>query len=162
MRFRHFLPLLALFFVAAAKKPQVAVRFHLQANEKDGAPFVMRLPLANAPGPAFVKKIPEVSERDIVAVYPFPAPDGTMGCAFKLDDHGRIGLDTLSVESRGKVLVCMVNLRVVTAMLIDKRVSDGIIVVPSGLLPQEITMLREKFRLIGQPNGKPLKAGKKS
>lgn len=151
MQFRHLLVLFALLFLGAAKKPQVTVRFHTLANPRDGASFAMPVTLSNPPRTVYIKKVPELSERDVAAIYPFPAPDGTMGCAFKLDSHGAIGLDTLSIESRGSVLVCVVSHRVVTAMLIDRRVSDGIISIPSGLAKEEIALLQKQFRTLGAP-----------
>jgi len=156
MRFRLLLlPLLAVCCLGAAKKKNaLTVRFHLQASEQDGSAFVMPLPAGSARGPAFVKKVPEISEYDIKAIYPFPAADGTMGCAFKLDEHGRIALDALSVEQRGKVLVPLVNFRVVTAMLIDKRVSDGVIMIGSGLTQEEIAKLQKKYPTLGAPGKK--------
>ncbi len=162
MFFRLFLPLLALMFVAGAKKPPAfSVRFHLQANEADGAPFVTRLPINSGKGPAFIKKVPEISEHDVEAIFPFTAADGTYGCTLKLDAHGRISLDSTSVEARGKVLVCMVEGRVVTAIMIDKRVSDGILTIPSGLTAAEVDKFELKYRMIGQPGGKPKPAPKK-
>ncbi len=155
-----FLPLLALLpllFVAAAKKPpQGMVRFHLQGNPVEGSPFVQEVRLADGRG-VFIKSIPEISERDIEAVYPFPAPDGSMGCAFKLDPHGRIALETFSLNDRGKVVVCMLNGRVVTAMLIDRPIKDGVIMMPSGLSQQEIEMIQKDKPTIGQPGKKKRK-----
>ncbi|HWL54202.1 MAG TPA: hypothetical protein VNQ90_17305 [Chthoniobacteraceae bacterium] len=162
MLFRLFLPLLALMFVAAAKKPPAFnIRFHLQASEADGEPFVTRLPIHDGRGPAFIKKVPEITEHDIVAIFPFTAADGTYGCTLKLTVHGRISLDSTSVEARGRVLVCIINGRVVTAMMIDKRVSDGILTVPSGLTASDVDQLEMKYRMIGQPGGKPKPPPKK-
>ncbi len=162
MHLRFLFPLLALLFVAAAKKPpEMPVRFHLQAQESDGKPFVMPVPVHAGRGPAFIRKVPEISERDIEAIFPFTAADGTLGCALKLTPHGRIQLDTVSIEERGRVLVCMVGNRVVTAILIDKRVDDGILTIPSGLAPEEVTKLEQKYRLIGDPSGKPKPVPKK-
>ncbi len=156
MQFRYLLlPVLAVFCLGAAKKKNdITVRFHLQANEQDGAPFVMKLPAGSAQGPAYIKKVPEISEHDIAAVYPFPAADGTLGCAFKLTEHGRIVLDSMSVENRGKVLVSIVNLRVVTAVLIDRRVSDGIVMIASGLAQQEVEKIQKKYPTLGAPSKK--------
>ena len=99
--------------------------------------------------------MPSITEREISGIFPFPASDGTMGCAFKLDDHGRVWLDTLSIEKKGMALVAMVNGRIVCDMLIDKRVADGIISIPNGLTNEDITILKKKFKVIG--TGKPAK-----
>jgi len=153
MLFRLLLPLFALLLVAAAKKPpEVVVRFHLQANPQDGSSFIMPLPVSNSAGPAYIKKVPEISELHIDAIFPFTADDGTLGCALKLNPSGRLALDALSVEERGRVLVCFVGTRLVTAILIDKRVQDGILTIPAGLSQAEVALLEGKYRIIGQLN----------
>lgn len=152
MLFRLLLPLIALCFIAAAKKPpEVIVRFHLQANPQDGSAFTMPLPFNSPSGPAFVKKVPEISEQDIEAIFPFSADDGTLGCVLKLNPSGRLRLDAVSTEERGRVIVCFFGPRVVTAILIDKRVQDGILTIPAGLTQAEVAKLEGKYRIIGQP-----------
>lgn len=149
MRFRFLLPLLiAPFLMGAAKKPPTAVRFHLKADPSD--PFVLPLEIPGAPAPVGIKKIPEIHEGNIKAIYPVRAADGSFGCAFKLDFQGTLRLDTVSSEERGRVLVALFNTRLITAMLIDKRIKDGIIYVPSGFSAQEIELLKKRFPIMGQ------------
>ena len=45
-----------------------------------------------------IQKLPWITEHDVMAFSPYPAQDGTFGALFQLDDHGRVVLDTLSVE----------------------------------------------------------------
>lgn len=143
--------LLALLCVAGGKKqPQLTIRFYAEAKEGDTASFALPITLQNPPRQAFIDKIPIVSERDIIAIFPFQASDGTNGCAFKLDDHGTLALDTVSVEKRGTSLVAFVNNRQVIDMQIDRRVSDGVITIARGLVPQEIAMMEKKYRTLGQ------------
>ncbi len=73
------------------------------------------------------------------------AADGSMRCVFKLDPGGTQKLDSVSVEKRGTSLVAVVNGRQVTDMLIDQRVSDGIIMIPGGLSDPDIRSLVKKF-----------------
>jgi len=144
---------LLLSFVAAAKKPQVSVRFHAEANARDGEPFAMPIKFQNPARDGFVERVPSISERDIKAVYPVPATDGTFGCAFQLDQHGRIGLQTLSTQRRGASLVVFVNtksgMHQVIDMIIDKPITDGIVYIPRGLTQLEIAALQKKFRTMG-------------
>ncbi len=153
MRFRlRFLliPLLAFCFLAAARKPDITIRFHCAANVRDGSPFASSLILpGNPPQTAYIQKVPAVSEREIDAIFPFEAADGTMGCTFKLNFHGKTDLDALSVENKGTVMVALVNGRPAAAMLIDARISDGIITIPSGLSDEEILSMRKIWRVMG-------------
>ena len=138
---------MAPFLMAAASKAPVAMRFHLKAAESD--PFVISLNVPGAPAPVAVKKIPEIHEGNIAAIYPVPAADGTYGCAFKLNAQGTLRLDSVSAEERGKVLVAVFNSRIVSAMLIDKRIQDGVIYVSSGFTPQDIELLKKRFPVLG-------------
>jgi hypothetical protein len=158
MKLRWLLPVLMLVFLAASKKsPQATVRFHTEANPKDTDTFAVPVMLSNPPRQAFISKIPNISERDVVAIYPFAAADGSMGCAFKLDEHGRIGLDALSIEDRSKSVVAMVNGRQVLDMTIDRRVSDGIITIQHGLTPDDIRALLKSFRVVGEKKKRKVK-----
>ena len=151
MRSRFFLPLLALAFVAFAKKePPLTVHFHLEANARDTATFATPVTLKNPPREAYVEKIPTLTERDIAAIYPFPASDGTMGCAFKLNDHGTFDLEAVSTDRRGSSIIAVVNGRQVIDMIIDKKVSDGVITIANGLTPRDIELLSKKFPVLGQ------------
>ena len=144
---------LLLLMMAAAKKPAVAVRFHAEANARDGEPFSMPVKFQNPPRDGFVERVPSISERDIRAVYPVRADDGSFGCAFQLDQHGRIGLQTISTQRRGASLVVFVNtksgMHQVIDMLIDKPITDGIIYIPRGLTEAEIAALQKQFRTMG-------------
>lgn len=158
MNFRALLPLLALLLIAAAKKdPKATVRFHTQANSADTASFSVKVQLQDPPREIFIQKIPFISENDVDAVYPFPAPDGSMGCAFKLNQHGTLELDTQSIMRKGTVIVAFVNGRQICDLLIDKRVSDGVLYIRSGLNGQEIASLQKRFPTLGDPKNKKKK-----
>lgn len=157
---RFLLPLLALGLIAAASKPKVTVRFHIEVDASSGDAFMMSAQTPDSPHPLTLSKTAEISESDILAIFPFPADDGTIGCAFRLDAHGQLVLDTLSSESRGAMLVGFVNGRAVTAMLIDRRISDGIITITRGLRPEEILLLRKAFPTLGAK--KPTKSSRQS
>ena len=80
----------------------------------------------------------------------YPAPDGTFGALFQLDEHGHVVLDTLSVEHRGGLLFIFINGRMITELQIDKRVSDGKIYIPSGLTAADVELMKKQWRLLGE------------
>ena len=140
------LPALALLLVAFAKKePFATVRFYAESNSQSGENFTIPVMLQYPPRRAFLDKIPVISERDVESILPSMAADGSMRCVFKLDQGGRDKLESVSVEKRGTSLVAVVNGRQVTDMLIDQRVSDGIIMIPGGLTDPDIRALVKKF-----------------
>ena len=159
MRFsRLLLPLLALSFLAAARKPTLSIRFHTEGSSSSGSSFVMDTTLPGSTKTLTMSKVADISENDIAAIYPFPAADGSMGCALKLDTHGTFILSSISQEYRGSLLLGFVNARAVTAMLIDRKVSDGVITIPRGLTPSEIALMQKAFPTLGAKKGEKKKA----
>lgn len=101
-----------------------------------------------------IQKLPWITERDVTAFSPYPAQDGTFGALFQLDDHGRVVLDTLSVERRGGFLFVFINGRMITELQIDKRVSDGKIYVPSGLTAADVELMKKSGACSGHESAK--------
>ena len=96
-----------------------------------------------------IDQVAALAERDILAVYPFPVADGSGGCAFKLNDHGTMALDSLSVEKKGSVLIATIDGRQVVDILIDKRVSDGVVMIPGGITTDEMKKILKKYPVMG-------------
>ena len=67
----------------------------------------------------------------------------------QLDEHGRLVLDTLSVERRGSTVLVFIDGRIVTELLIDRRVSDGQIFIASGLTAADIASMQKTWPEIG-------------
>lgn len=158
MRIAPFLLLvLALGSLGFAKKPVITVRFHVEANARDGQPFAMPITFHNPERQGFMTQIPALSERNIEAIFPFPAADGTSGCAFKLDNFGRTALEEMTLSNRGTSVVAFVGTKKgthqVVDMVVDKVIRDGIISIPRGLTDLEIMALEMEF--------KNMKTGKK-
>jgi hypothetical protein len=133
-----------------AKQRHCTFRVHAQANPQDTEVFSTSAHARISGKDIAIEKIPWISEHDVAAFFPYPAQDGTFGALFQLDEHGRVVLDTLSVERRGGFLFVFVNGRIITELQIDKRVSDGKIYVPSGLSASDIDSMKKEWRLIGQ------------
>jgi hypothetical protein len=85
-----------------------------------------------------------------VAFYPYAGKDGSFGALFQFDEHGRVALDELSVEKRGRLLFVLVNGRPVAQLEIDQRVTDGRIYIASGLTKADIDAFRKCWRLVGE------------
>lgn len=139
----------------AQRKPDITLRFHVEANAQDGERFAAPVQLKHPPRSAYIQRIPAFSERNVKAIYPVAAGDGTWGCAFKLDPSGRLALEVLSSDKRGSSLIVFVGTkagaRMVIDMLIDQRVTDGIVTIQRGLTHEEIALLRKKFPVIPDP-----------
>ena len=134
----------------AAKPRHCILRVHAQANPRDTEIFATSVRAQLSGKDVAIEKMPWISEQDVVAFSPYPARDGTYGALLQLDDHGRVVLDTLSVERRGSFLFVFVNGHPVTELEVDKRVSDGKIYIPSGLTAGDIESMKRDWHLIGQ------------
>jgi len=132
------------------KEPPLAVTFNVETGAHDSESFATPVQVSNPPRTIFVEKMPSITDREIHSVFPFAAADGTLGCAFQLDDHGRMWLDSLSVEKKGRSLVAFVNGRAVACLLIDKEINDGLISIPAGLTQQEVAILVKKYPVMGK------------
>ena len=155
MKFRSLLLLLiALMFLGMAKKPDCNIRFYTVANKKDGAPFIRAVQIGDPPRTIYVSKIPAIHEGDIASVYPFPAADGTWGCGLKIRGDSMMRLATVTVENRGQPMICVVNGRLVTAMMIDKEIKDGILFISAGLTADDIYVIKKRYPVMGSKKKK--------
>jgi hypothetical protein len=144
---------ICLVFAAAggvAKQRHCMFRVHTQANPQDTNVFATSVRAQLSGKNVAIEKIPRISEQDVIAFYPYPAANGTYGALFQLDEHGRIALDSLSIERKGSLLFVFINGRLITELEIDKRVSDGKIYIASGLAAADIDLMKKDWRLIGQ------------
>ncbi len=133
---------------AEAGLKHCSFRVHVEGNEQDGA--VVAQPIRSLSGRnVFIQKMAWLSERDVVAFYPYRAADGSYAALLQLDDHGRTVLDTLSVERRGSFLYLFLNGRALTELQVDRRVSDGKIYLPGGLTEADIKLMNKDWKLIG-------------
>ena len=128
------------------KPRHCALRVHTEANANGGPVFTAQILVAGKA--VTVDKIPAISEQDVVAFQIYPAADGTHGVLLQLNEHGRLALDSLSIERRGKSLFIFVNGRVITELQIDRRVSDGKIYIASGLTTNDIELMKKDWRLL--------------
>jgi len=149
---RHRFPIILLLGLCClgmgAKKLPLSIRFYTLTAQDDTNTFSAPVTLLNG-RPAYIDQIAAISERDIAAVYPYTAADGSGGCALQLDQHGTMALDSLSVEKRGSILIATVNGRQLADITIDQRVSNGQLTIPSGIQVNEMKLILKKFPIIG-------------
>jgi hypothetical protein len=148
-RFLIIPPLLGLCCLGMGK-PNIAqnIDFYTQTTQGDTSTFNAPVTLLNSKV-VYIDQVPNFTEKNIVAIYPFVAADGSGGCAFKLDDHGTMALDSLSVAKRGTLLIATIDGRQIADILIDRRVEDGVVTIPGGITVEEMKVLIKKYPVIG-------------
>ena len=132
----------------------ISLTFHMETTGRDSESFAVPATAGNPPHPIYIEKTPSITEREIAGIYPFPAADGTFGCAFKLDQHGTMWLSNVSGEHHGTSMVILLNQHQICDLLIDRQVTDGIVTIPNGLTSQQIELLKKRFKLLGKKKKK--------
>ena len=131
--------------LAFAKQPRCTFRLHCEANAHDSDVFATQFVSMFTHKPVVMEKTASITELDVAAFYPIQASDGTFGAVFQLNDHGRLALDTLSVERRGTFLHVFVNGRPAAELQIDRRVADGRLYIASGFTAADIETMRKDW-----------------
>jgi hypothetical protein len=151
---RTFFPLLlCLSALGMARRAPVNLRFHLEGNPQDGAPFLV--PVTFQPGDVrgVVEKMPILTERDVAAVHPVKTGDGSYGCVFQFDAMGSLRLKTATGSHMGARMVAFVGdktgFRQQGQWIVDKPIQDGLIWIQKGFTEKEIEALKKHYRLIG-------------
>jgi preprotein translocase subunit SecD len=140
--------LLAFFSIqAATPKPKVTFRAHIETGAATGlAPTqVQQVLLFNPEQTIYVRAIPEISENDIETIEPQITTQG-IGAMITLNRRGRVSLSTATNENLGRILVFMLNGRVIYAPVIDMPITQGRLLIPRGFLPEEIEMLKKQIK----------------
>jgi hypothetical protein len=143
----------ALLCTGGAKKPAIDLRIHGEGIAAEAPTFAFPATLLNGQE-TFLSRMPLLTQREVRAVYPFPAADGTEGVYLKLDNHGTGLLQQHSMERRGRTLVVLLNGRQVSNLLVDRPVTDGIVSIPRGLSAEDITLLTTVFPVMGESGKK--------
>ena len=148
-------PILLVFSAAAllctggAKKPAVDLRIHGEGMAAEAPTFAFPATLLNGRD-TFLSRMPLLTHREVRAVYPFAAADGSQGVYLKLDNHGSSLLQQHTMERSGRFMAVFLNGRQVSNLVADRPVSDWIVSIPRGLDESEIALLTAAFPVMGE------------
>lgn len=144
-RYATFLVLaLAPLLMGMSKKQEYSITFHSQSSE-------MELPKSSFPfqlegKPVKMQIVPEFSQQNISAFYPFPSATGNgNGLTLQLDFRGKAALEMVTRTKRGEFLLALVNGQPVDYLAIDQPVLDGLITIWSGVPDTVIAAMDKKF-----------------
>jgi len=141
--------------LASSKRGEaVLVSFHMETSKEDYPKFAQAVKMGNPAQQFYFKLSPVVTDQDIVWFYPFISEDGvTYGAAFKLSNVGTNRLTNLTSEpaNRGRLLAANVQPvssrtpPVRTFLQIDRRITDGTLVVWKGLTDEHLRVFTKQF-----------------
>lgn len=130
------------------KDPKVVITVFSEGNEMDSPKSIFRRVVAGRS--RVFRVIPELTTKNVIAMHPFRAEDGTNGVALKLDFKGTNNLELVTRMRQGEILMSMVNGTVVDYVEIDRVVSDGIFTIWRGLPDELIAAMEEKYPRINE------------
>ena len=132
---------------AAGKKYKLyLVTFHLEGESTDNPKFITPVKLGAEHRQYYFNKIPTFTDHDIKWFYPFTGSDGaTYGAAFQLKDHAATELKAITLTNQGKLLGLRCSDATLQAVLIDRPIDDGVVVVWSGLQQKHLQEFRKRF-----------------
>lgn len=146
--------LAAIFFcTAGAKKPVIDLRIHTEGMAAEAPTFSFPATLLGGQE-VYLARMPLITQREVRAIYPFPAKDGSQGVYLKLDSHGSGLLQQHTMVRRGGLLVVLLNGKQISNLLVEQPVTDGIVCIPRGLGEEEIAILTTAFPVLGQEDKK--------
>ncbi|MDF1862406.1 MAG: hypothetical protein P1U87_19470 [Verrucomicrobiales bacterium] len=136
-----------LFCSGAGKKYKLyLVTFHLEAEKTDNPKMITPVKLGREHRQYFFNKIPTFTDHDIQWFFPFTSDDGvSYGAAFKLKDHALTELKAITLTNQGKLLGLRCSDAPLEAVLIDRPITDGVVVVWNGLQQRHLQEFRKRF-----------------
>jgi len=142
----------------AGSKPnsKLAVSFHIETDQNEDPKMVFSQ-IDNGKTRYF-RRMPEATSNDIVAFSPFPA-EGTdgYGMVFKLKENVAHRFAAVSNMNQGRWLVAQMNGRVVDAVIIDKGINDGLLVIWKGATLNDVQLFDAAMPRIGREGQKKKK-----
>ncbi|BCU78975.1 hypothetical protein llg_36900 [Luteolibacter sp. LG18] len=129
---------------------KASVTFHIEADRNDNPKLIFPEPVGGKE--RIFRRLPDVTLKDVKDFSPFQASDGTTyGVLITLKDNAATRLAALTATNPDRYLLAMVNGRAVDAVLIDKQVTDGKLVIWKGITALEI---QECDKLVPRPGAK--------
>jgi hypothetical protein len=149
---RRFLILLFLFATAmwcpgmGKQYKLYLVTLHIEGEATDNPKMITPVKLGQEHRQYFFSKIPTFTDNDIAWFYPFSAADGvSFGAAFRMKEHATVELKAITLTNQGKLLGVRCSDAPLGAVLIDKPIDDGVVVIWSGLQQRHLQEFRKRF-----------------
>ncbi len=131
---------------AGTQSKLTIVSFHVEGEQSDNPKMITPVKLGAEHRQYFFSKIPSFTDKDIAWFYPFTAADGvSFGVAFRLKEHAATELKAITLTHQGKLLGLRCSDAPLQAVLIDRPIDDGVIVMWSGLQQRHLQEFRKRF-----------------
>lgn len=145
------------------RSDSVLVSFHLETSREEWPKFAHAVKMGDPAQQYYFKLSPIITDADILWFHPFISEDGvTYGAAFKLKDAGSERLTNLTSDPtyRGRLLGVHVQpvgpktSPVLSYLQIDRRITDGTLVIWKGLTDTHLRAFTQRFAHVRDFMGK--------
>jgi hypothetical protein len=125
------------------------ISFHMQGDPSDNPKMIFEQ--FNAGQKMVFRRNPDFITKDIAAFNPFPSQDGQgFGAVLQLTPSAKNRLAALTTANTSRWMLAVVNGRRVDAVIIDKEVTDGYLVIWKGIGAAEIEAFDKTVPRIGE------------
>jgi hypothetical protein len=125
------------------------ISFHMQGDPSDNPKMIFQQ--LNAGQQMVFRRVPDFTTKDIAAFNPFPSQDGQgFGAVLQLKPSAKNRLFAVTNANINRWMLAIVNGRKVDAVLIDKGVEDGHLVIWKGIGAAEIEAFDKEVPRIGE------------
>jgi len=152
-----FLCLVPIAHAGGKKDDAPVVSFHVETEATDNPK--MTFPMQVGGQVRYFRLLSDISFKDVAAFSPFPDNLGgeTFGVALQLKGPAGRRLSAMSATNQGKWLVARVNGFPRDAVVIDKQIDDGFLIIWKGITLQEINTWDKETPRIGAKDVKKKK-----
>jgi hypothetical protein len=127
-------------FAGGKKNDKASVTFHTETDATDNPKMIFAQVVGGQT--RYFRRMPELSLKDMVSFNPFPSEQAeTFGLVFKLKSHAVNRFAAVTTANQGRWLISQVDGHAVDAILIDRQVNDGFIVIWKGVTLADVAIL---------------------
>jgi len=132
------------------------ITMHFEEESNSNPKMVTPVKLGTEHRQYFFSKLPTFTAADIEWFYPFTSQDGvTYGAAFRFKDYAARELEEQTLVNHGKLLGIRCSDAPLSVVLVDRSITDGVVVVWGGLQQRHLKEFQKQFPHVDDVGGAP-------
>ena len=140
-------------FAGGKKEAKSTVSFHIETAGTDNPKMIVPQEIGGQQ--RFFMRSPEIDSKEIESFAPFPSDvPGEYGIVFRVKPAAVGRLAAVTNANQGRWMITQLNGRVVGGVIIDQQISDGRLVVWSGVTLNDISLLDQQYSRTGESGKK--------
>jgi hypothetical protein len=140
-------------FAGGKKEVKSTVSFHIETAGTDNPKMIV--PHAIGGQQRYFMRSPEIDSKEVQSFSPFPSevPE-QYGIVITVKPTAVGRLAAVTNVNQGRWMIAQLNGRIVDGVIIDKQISDGRLVIWSGVTLQDIALLDQQYPRTGEEGKK--------